>query len=296
MSARYDQRSARWCAATTSSRGPRRSRRSASRIGSARSAVSKSPPQADRGGAVRADARARLRGHEPGRRGARGAHDAESLALLLQGQGRDPELLLRGSDRADHDRARGAREHAARAAPGAVADFFFGGKLLDKNDLAITLEFFGLAVHDKGLHATKTQFDHMVKAWLAHTFAELGCARGALGGGRRRVRLRAHRGALDVRVLRRAPWLPARPRAASRFTPQPGGDDRPRRGPVMKLLLVPPDALHRTCPTTSRSKHPSVWVDIDSRAVRSRQGARACTTSSWTSSSSRPRSASTASA
>jgi len=59
-----------------------------------------------------------------------------------------------------------------------VAEFFFGGKLLDKNDLAITLEFFGLAVHDKGLHATKTQFDQMVKGWLAHTFADLGCARG----------------------------------------------------------------------------------------------------------------------
>jgi AcrR family transcriptional regulator len=56
-----------------------------------------------------------------------------------------------------------------------VADFFFGGKLLDKNDLAITIEFFGLAVHDKGLHTTKAQFDHMVKAWLAHTFAAVGC-------------------------------------------------------------------------------------------------------------------------
>jgi AcrR family transcriptional regulator len=53
-----------------------------------------------------------------------------------------------------------------------VAEYFFGGKLLDKNDLAITLEFFGLAVHDKGLHQTKAHFDRMVKAWLAHTFAE----------------------------------------------------------------------------------------------------------------------------
>lgn len=53
-----------------------------------------------------------------------------------------------------------------------VADYFFGGKLLDKNDLAITLEFFGLAVHDKGLHQTKAHFDRMVKAWLAHTLAE----------------------------------------------------------------------------------------------------------------------------
>jgi AcrR family transcriptional regulator len=59
-----------------------------------------------------------------------------------------------------------------------VADYFFGGKLLDKNDLAITLEFFGLAVHDKGLHATKAQFDHMVKGWLTHTFEAVGCAPG----------------------------------------------------------------------------------------------------------------------
>ena len=59
-----------------------------------------------------------------------------------------------------------------------VAEYFFGGKLLDKNDLAITLEFFGLAVHDKTLHATKGQFDRLVKAWLTHTFAEVGSAHG----------------------------------------------------------------------------------------------------------------------
>ena len=53
-----------------------------------------------------------------------------------------------------------------------IAEFFFGGKLLDKSDLAITLEFFGTAVHDKSLHATKACFDRTVKAWLAHTFAE----------------------------------------------------------------------------------------------------------------------------
>ena len=59
-----------------------------------------------------------------------------------------------------------------------VAEYFFGGKLLNKNDLGITLEFFGLAVHDKGLHATKAQFDRMVKGWLAHTFAVTGCSAG----------------------------------------------------------------------------------------------------------------------
>ena len=53
-----------------------------------------------------------------------------------------------------------------------VAEYFFGGKLLHKSDLGITLEFFGLAVHDKGLHQTKVQFDRMVKGWLAHTFAQ----------------------------------------------------------------------------------------------------------------------------
>ena len=56
----------------------------------------------------------------------------------------------------------------------AIADYFFGGKLLNKNDLGITLEFFGLAVHDKVLHATKAQFDHLVKGWLTHTFGETG--------------------------------------------------------------------------------------------------------------------------
>jgi AcrR family transcriptional regulator len=59
-----------------------------------------------------------------------------------------------------------------------IADYFFGGKLLNKNDLGITLEFFGLAVHDKALHATKAQFDRMVKGWLAHTFRALGCEPG----------------------------------------------------------------------------------------------------------------------
>ncbi|HXX47299.1 MAG TPA: TetR/AcrR family transcriptional regulator [Myxococcota bacterium] len=53
-----------------------------------------------------------------------------------------------------------------------VAEYFFGGKLLHKTDLGITLEFFGLAVHDKVLHQTKAQFDRMVKAWLSHTFAQ----------------------------------------------------------------------------------------------------------------------------
>ncbi|MFI5317681.1 MAG: TetR/AcrR family transcriptional regulator [Myxococcota bacterium] len=53
-----------------------------------------------------------------------------------------------------------------------VAEYFFGGKLLDKNDLGITLEFFGLAVHDKVLHQTKAHFDRMAKSWLARTFAE----------------------------------------------------------------------------------------------------------------------------
>ena len=52
-----------------------------------------------------------------------------------------------------------------------IAEFFFGGKLLDKSDLAITLEFFGTAVHDKALHATKACFDRTVKAWLAQSFA-----------------------------------------------------------------------------------------------------------------------------
>ena len=53
-----------------------------------------------------------------------------------------------------------------------VAEYFFGGKLLHKSDLGITLEFFGLAVHDKVLHQTKVQFDRMVKAWLSHAFAQ----------------------------------------------------------------------------------------------------------------------------
>jgi len=53
-----------------------------------------------------------------------------------------------------------------------IAEFFFGGKLLHKSDLAITLEFFGIAVHDKTLHSTKACFDRSVKAWLAHTLAD----------------------------------------------------------------------------------------------------------------------------
>jgi AcrR family transcriptional regulator len=59
-----------------------------------------------------------------------------------------------------------------------VAEYFFGGKLLHKSDLGITLEFFGLAVHDKVLHQTKVQFDRMVKGWLAHTFAQYPLAQG----------------------------------------------------------------------------------------------------------------------
>jgi len=53
-----------------------------------------------------------------------------------------------------------------------VAEYFFGGKLLHKSELGITLEFFGLAVHDKVLNQTKVQFDRMVKAWLTHLFED----------------------------------------------------------------------------------------------------------------------------
>ena len=60
-----------------------------------------------------------------------------------------------------------------------VADYFFGGKLLEKNDLGITLEFFGLAVHDKALHHTKAQFDRIVKGWLSHLFDACGCRAGS---------------------------------------------------------------------------------------------------------------------
>jgi AcrR family transcriptional regulator len=60
-----------------------------------------------------------------------------------------------------------------------VADFFFGGKRLEKNELGLTLEFFGLAVHDKSLHATKAQLDRIVKGWLSHLFAACGCRAGS---------------------------------------------------------------------------------------------------------------------
>src|SRR5262249_5298819 len=83
-------------------------------------------------------------------------------------------------------------------------------------------------------------------------------------GRRRRVGVRDDRRSLHVGVLRRAPRFPARARAPSRVTSQPGRDARPPRGTVMKLLwfhLMP----YTDLPEDFTKKHASVWVDIDSR-------------------------------
>jgi AcrR family transcriptional regulator len=52
------------------------------------------------------------------------------------------------------------------------ADMWFLEEMRTTNELGTMLEFFGLAVHKKELHATKLAFDRQVKAWLRRTFAE----------------------------------------------------------------------------------------------------------------------------
>jgi AcrR family transcriptional regulator len=45
-------------------------------------------------------------------------------------------------------------------------DLWFLEELLTANELGTMLEFFGLAVHKKELHATKLAFDRELKAWI----------------------------------------------------------------------------------------------------------------------------------
>jgi AcrR family transcriptional regulator len=61
-----------------------------------------------------------------------------------------------------------------------VADYFFGPQRIDlvrnermeKRHIAIMLEFFGVAVHNKAMHATKAAFDRGLKLWLQEQFAQ----------------------------------------------------------------------------------------------------------------------------
>lgn len=76
----------------------------------------------------------------------------ESLFELSAGNMlRDVEALRR-DDVADHCDA--------------LADYFFGGRVLGRTDQAIMLQFFGLATHDRRLWQIKAGFDRRVKSHL----------------------------------------------------------------------------------------------------------------------------------
>ena len=176
-----------------------------------------------------------------------------------------------------------------------IAEYFFGGKLLHKSDLAITLEFFGTAVHDKTLHATKACFDRAVKAWLAHTLRRRGAPAGSLGRRRRGGGVRDDRRAVDARP---SSTNGSASSARARCSPRRSTTWRGWRSPMRcshEAALVPPDAVHRSARTTSpRSTRRCGSTSTRACSIPPRR--TACTTTSWTSSSSPPRSASTASA
>jgi len=52
------------------------------------------------------------------------------------------------------------------------ADLWFLEEMRSDNEIGTMLEFFGLAVHKKELHASKLAFDRELKAWLQRQLAE----------------------------------------------------------------------------------------------------------------------------
>ncbi|MGH7819212.1 MAG: TetR/AcrR family transcriptional regulator [Candidatus Binatia bacterium] len=52
----------------------------------------------------------------------------------------------------------------------ALADYFFGGKVMTRRDQSFMLELFGLATHDERLRRIKAGFDRRLKGWLADVF------------------------------------------------------------------------------------------------------------------------------
>jgi len=58
-----------------------------------------------------------------------------------------------------------------------LADLFFAGKGITNSETGFMLECFGVAVHDKQLHAEKAALDRFCKDYLAGLFTKVSCSR-----------------------------------------------------------------------------------------------------------------------
>ena len=56
-----------------------------------------------------------------------------------------------------------------------LADLFFAGKGITRDEIGFMLECFGVAVHDKQLHRDKTELDRFCKSYLQELFKQSPC-------------------------------------------------------------------------------------------------------------------------
>jgi AcrR family transcriptional regulator len=73
------------------------------------------------------------------------------------------------------ERIESFRTEAAERQFELLADLFFAGKGITRDEIGFMLECFGVAVHDKQLHRDKTELDRFCKTYLKELFAQSPC-------------------------------------------------------------------------------------------------------------------------
>jgi AcrR family transcriptional regulator len=73
------------------------------------------------------------------------------------------------------ERIESFRTEAAERQFELLADLFFAGKGITRDEIGFMLECFGVAVHDKQLHSDKTELDRFCKTYLQELFAQSPC-------------------------------------------------------------------------------------------------------------------------
>jgi AcrR family transcriptional regulator len=73
------------------------------------------------------------------------------------------------------ERIESFRTEAAERQFELLADLFFAGKGITRDEIGFMLECFGVAVHDKQLHRDKTELDRFCKTYLQELFAQSPC-------------------------------------------------------------------------------------------------------------------------
>lgn len=73
------------------------------------------------------------------------------------------------------ERIESFRTEAAERQFELLADLFFAGKGITRDEIGFMLECFGVAVHDKQLHRDKTELDRFCKSYLQELFEQSPC-------------------------------------------------------------------------------------------------------------------------